>query len=145
MHIMPWKFECIVRIIILSLVRCFVFTLRQPGCQMIVGIISFPDLRKMRQGQKMKRQKYGFHFFGTSNFWDQFQLKVVACFYVINCGQTMSEWDKGKGGQGKYKAGLERDSNSSFENFFVIISKSPPKKQDICKEDLKEEILPWFV
>ena len=110
--------KCIVCVIILSLVRCFVFTLRQPGCQMIVGIISFPDLRKMRQGQKMKRQKYGFHFFGTSNFWDQFQLKVVACFYVINCGQTMSEWDKGKGGQGKYKAGLERDGNSSFENFF---------------------------
>ena len=45
----------------------------------------------------------------------------------------MSEWDKGKGRQGKYKAGLERDAaNSFFENFFALIRyvKISSKKQD---------------
>ena len=38
----------------------------------------------------------------------KFQFKVVACFYDINCGQTMSEWDKEKGwGRANIKQGLK--------------------------------------
>ena len=44
--------------------------------------------------------------------------------YFIKAGQTMSEWNKEKDGQGKYKAGLLRSlSSTQIKNIVVCLNK----------------------